>query len=183
MNAKRKVSFLLALALVAGLGGGMLLSRGIADNNPSMVIPKEMTSYSGVVKRVLPAVVSVRVTAAKTAQVRGQREDMLPNMQNLPEGIREQLQEQLQQQGDEPRPRPGQFGSGAIIDPKGIVVTNNHVVAGATAVMVTLHDGRSYPSKSIVTDPKTDLAIVKLDTKETLPYLELGDSDAMEIGD
>src|SRR5205823_5715105 len=76
------------------------------------------------------------------------------------------------------------FGSGFIVDPKGVVLTNNHVVDGATEVEVTLHDGRKFTSKDIKTDEKTDLAIVRLDTKgASLPYLELGDSASMEIGD
>ena len=75
------------------------------------------------------------------------------------------------------------FGSGFIIDPKGVILTNYHVVAGADTVEVTLNDGRKFTSKDIKTDPKTDLAIVRLDAKANLPFLEMGDSDQMEIGD
>ena len=77
---------------------------------------------------------------------------------------------------------PG-FGSGFIIDPTGIVVTNNHVVRETTVVEVTLHDGRKFTSKDIRRDPKADLAVIKLDTKEAVPFLEFGDSDMMEVGD
>jgi serine protease Do len=185
MNPKSRLSVLLALALILGLGGGVLISQGIADNHQPPVYPKELTSFRDVVKRVMPAIVSVRVTAAKNTEVRGQQRLPVEQFPDLPENMRQFLEEQFNRQGlgDPPPIRPGAFGSGAIIDPKGIVVTNNHVVAGATAVRVTLSDGRHFNSKSIATDPKTDLAIIHLDTKETLPYLELGDSDAMEIGD
>jgi serine protease Do len=81
-----------------------------------------------------------------------------------------------------PDPR-GHFGSGVIVDPKGVIVTNRHVIAGAGAVEVTLQDGRKFTSKSLVQDPKTDLAVIKLDGASGLPFVELGDSDAMEIGD
>ena len=75
-------------------------------------------------------------------------------------------------------------GSGFIIDPKGVIVTNFHVVdAGAASVEITLTDGRKYVSKQIVTDRKNDLAIVRFDPKGTVPFLEFGDSDTMEIGD
>jgi serine protease Do len=77
---------------------------------------------------------------------------------------------------------PG-FGSGVLIDPSGIIVTNNHVVAELDTVEVTLHDGRKFTTDDIRRDPKADIAIVKLNTKEPLPFLELGDSDAMEVGD
>jgi serine protease Do len=77
---------------------------------------------------------------------------------------------------------PG-FGSGFIVDPTGIVVTNNHVVRDTTIVEVSLQDGRKFTSKDIRRDPKADLAIIKLETKEPLPFLEFGDSSAMEVGD
>lgn len=76
---------------------------------------------------------------------------------------------------------PG-FGSGVLIDPAGVVLTNNHVVTDLDAVEVTLADGRTFTSADIRRDPKTDLALVKLDAKD-LPFLEFGDSDAMEVGD
>jgi serine protease Do len=79
-------------------------------------------------------------------------------------------------------PDPG-FGSGFLVDPSGVVVTNNHVVRETTVVEVTLHDGRKFTSKDIRRDPKADLAVIKLDTKDALPFLEFGDSDAMEVGD
>lgn len=182
MKPKNQFFALLAFAGLVGMSSGFLLSRGVADTAPAPVFPKELTSYRDVVKRALPAVVSIRVTAAKTTQVRGEPRMRLPEGFNLPEGIREQLEEQMERQGEGGAVRPGAFGSGVIIDPKGVVVTNNHVVAGAKAVLVTLQDGRRFESKSIATDPKTDLAVVKLEAKG-LPYLEFGDSDAMEIGD
>jgi serine protease Do len=77
---------------------------------------------------------------------------------------------------------PG-FGSGFLIDPSGIVVTNNHVVRDTSVVEVTLHDGRKFTSKDIRRDPKADLAVIRLETKEQLPFLEFGSSDAMEVGD
>src|SRR5205085_2615933 len=69
-------------------------------------------------------------------------------------------------------------------DPKGVVLTNFHVVGGADQVEVQLKDGRKFLSKDIHGDRKTDLAIVRIKAgDEPLPFLELGDSDAMEIGD
>jgi serine protease Do len=77
---------------------------------------------------------------------------------------------------------PG-FGSGFLIDSTGLVVTNNHVVRETTVVEVTLQDGRKFTSKDIRRDPKADLAVIRLETKDALPFLEFGDSDAMEVGD
>jgi serine protease Do len=77
---------------------------------------------------------------------------------------------------------PG-FGSGFLIDPKGIIVTNNHVVRESKVVAVTLHDGRKFMSQIILRDPTADLAVIRIEAREALPYLEFGDSDAMEVGD
>ena len=77
---------------------------------------------------------------------------------------------------------PG-FGSGFIVDPSGVVVTNNHVVRDTNVVEVTLHDGRKFTSKDIRRDPKTDIAVIRLESKEPLPSVEFGDSDAMAVGD
>jgi serine protease Do len=74
------------------------------------------------------------------------------------------------------------LGSGFVIDKTGLILTNNHVVRGAQSVTVTLPDDREFPGKVLGTDPPTDLAVVRIDTKELHP-LPLGDSDAIEVGD
>jgi serine protease Do len=77
---------------------------------------------------------------------------------------------------------PG-FGSGVLVSADGAILTSNHVVKDLREVEVTLHDGRKFTSADIRRDPKTDLALVKIEAKEPLPFLEFGDSDAMEVGD
>jgi serine protease Do len=75
-------------------------------------------------------------------------------------------------------------GSGFIIDPKGLVLTNNHVVEGAVSIRVRLDDGRSFDAEIVGRDPLTDVALIRLKTKEAnLPTVKLGDSDAMRVGD
>ena len=71
---------------------------------------------------------------------------------------------------------------GFIINSNGTIVTNNHVVKGAQSVSVTLSDGTSYPAKVIGTDPKTDLAVVKITVGHPLPYVELGQSRGCRAG-
>jgi serine protease Do len=74
------------------------------------------------------------------------------------------------------------LGSGVIFDPRGYVLTNNHVVQGAQQIRVTLPDGRGFPGKLVGTDPITDLAVVKIDGRD-LPVAPLGDSSKLEIGE
>ncbi len=88
---------------------------------------------------------------------------------------------------DRPRsPRTPSFrgmGSGFIIDEMGYVVTNQHVVRNASEIEVTLHDGKKLPAELVGIDEKTDLAVLKVESKEALPYARFGDSDSTRVGD
>jgi serine protease Do len=75
------------------------------------------------------------------------------------------------------------LGSGFIIDPSGYIVTNNHVIDGANDIKVTMSDGQQLEAKLIGTDEKTDLALLKVDSKTPLPYVSWGDSDQTRVGD
>ncbi len=75
------------------------------------------------------------------------------------------------------------LGSGVIVDPSGLVVTNHHVIEGMTDVKVALADKREIPAKIVLRDPRTDLAVLKLTEGSNFPTMELGDSDALEVGD
>jgi serine protease Do len=74
-------------------------------------------------------------------------------------------------------------GSGVIIDPSGIILTNNHVVAGGGKLTVKLHDGREFVATDVKTDPHTDVAVIRINANGSLPFASLGDSDKMKIGD
>ncbi len=82
------------------------------------------------------------------------------------------------------RPNTAQsLGSGVIVDASGLVVTNNHVIENMTDVKVALADKREIPAKILLRDPRTDLAVLKLTEGSNFPTMELGDSDALEVGD
>ncbi len=87
--------------------------------------------------------------------------------------------------GDRPqRPfKSRSLGSGFIINSEGYIITNNHVVAEADEVVVTLEEGDEYPAKVLGTDEKTDLALIKIEPKNGLPTCRLGDSDKARVGD
>lgn len=74
-------------------------------------------------------------------------------------------------------------GSGVIISEDGYIVTNNHVIQGATQIEITLNDNRSYPATLVGTDSKMDIALLKIETKEKLPYTVFADSDAIKVGE
>jgi serine protease Do len=176
--------------MVGGLAGGLFLSNALQGQSSSpLTYPKELTSYRDVVKAVLPAVVSVEsmpkaATAKREKSVQPRRRPRIETFPGIPEEFRKFF-EDMETPGFDPDDFVPQrsFGSGFIIDPKGVVLTNYHVVDGADRVQVTLKDGRKIVSKEFKGDRKNDLAIVRINAGSPLPYLQLGDSDAMEIGD
>jgi serine protease Do len=134
--------------------------------NPQPAVPRELTSYRDVVKRVLPAVVSIETRAKPGTRPK----DAMP--------------EEFRRPPSNVDPNRLGFGSGFLADAAGVVVTNYHVVEGAETAIVHLLDGRKFTSKDIRVDRRTDVAVILLDAKDVkFPALEFGDSDAMEIGD
>ena len=82
-----------------------------------------------------------------------------------------------------PPQRRASLGSGFIIDPQGIIVTNNHVIENAGEIVVRLHDGTRLKATLRGRDPKTDLAVLTVKPKKPLPWVEFGDSDTVHVGD
>ncbi len=120
---------------------------------------------------VTPAVVHVRSQVAYTGSGRGQRDPLQEFFGIPPQGG-----------GRGDRPSPMSSGSGVIISSDGYIVTNNHVVDGATKVDISLDNNKRYVAKIIGTDPSTDLALLKIDAKG-LPFVKFGDSDETKIGE
>jgi serine protease Do len=177
---------------LCGLAGALMITARLqGQGNAPPAIPKELTSYRDIVKRVLPAVVSVEAQSEATKTVgqapqRRQRPQMRTPFDDIP-GLPEQFRRFFEENPDMEMPEDAlpqhSFGSGFVIDPRGVVVTNNHVVGNAKRVKITFQDDSSFYSTNIKTDKKNDLAVITIKANKSLPYLEMGDSDAMEIGD
>lgn len=84
--------------------------------------------------------------------------------------------------GGTPRTQVG-TGSGVIISPDGYIVTNNHVIANASQLQITLNNNRTFEAELVGADPETDIALLKIDTEEDLPYLPFGDSNQIRLGE
>jgi serine protease Do len=147
---------------------------------------KPVGDFTDLVKKVTPAVVSIDVHLKldQTAddqgggQMQGGLPPGFPQIPGFPPGFPFGMQGgPSQQQAVEAK------GSGFIISASGIVVTNNHVVKDAHTVSVTLSNGATYPAKIIGTDPKTDLAVLRIEAGRPLPYVDLGSSANVEPGE
>ena len=132
-----------------------------------------VSSYAPVVDQVMPAVVTIRVE--KKAQ-------RIPTDAQLPDDMLRRFFGPGAQMPRQPRGVERGLGSGVIVTNDGYILTNNHVVEGASDVQVELPDRRTFTAKVIGTDAPTDLAVVKVDAT-SLPTLTLGDSDRVQVGD
>ncbi|MCX6905452.1 MAG: DegQ family serine endoprotease [Verrucomicrobia bacterium] len=138
-------------------------------------------SFASVVKKVSPSVVRVKtMTKARLTS----NEGMPSEMQNMPFFRRFFGQEFRGAFPNQPMQMPQQRGegSGVIVSKDGYILTNNHVVDHADEVMVYLHDGREFTAKVVGKDPKSDLAVIKVEA-QNLPVAEVADSDKVEVGD
>ena len=180
------------VVVLAALAGGALLSQGarnwtdhtvfgaprapiaITQNALPVSLGNFANGFSAVLKPALPAVVNI----SSSRVVKGGRNQMSP-MFNDP-FFRQFFGDQGQ---GEARPQREQsLGSGVIVSSDGTILTNNHVIDGATDIKVFLNDKREFQAKLIGTDPKTDIAVLKIDASN-LPTLSLGDSNQLQVGD
>lgn len=152
--------------------GGAVVAEKPVVGNPTAV--ELSTAIAKVAKETIPAVVHIEVTERQEVS-----NPFLPfendpffhyffEVPKMPHKFKRELRG---------------LGTGMIIDDQGHILTNYHVVGGADKIEVLLADGRKYPAKVVGTDPKTDLAVIRILTDEPLPYVTFGDSDKLEVGD
>lgn len=183
---RRKSAALLGAAIIAGAASIPLVyetsSASAAPASASLANEASSGSFASVVDADKPAVVTI-VTTMK-AQDQGEDGDSSQ--------MQEQFKQFFEQQGipaprQAPSPKSDEraqaLGSGFIVSPDGYIVTNNHVIANATDIKVTLDDGTQLAGKLIGADPKADLAVVKVDAPKPLPTVAWGDSDKLRLGD
>ena len=150
------------------------------DDRPIERDGKHFNSFAPVVKKVSPAVVKVFTSTKPKSQTGSE----FPGFDNP--FFRRFF-------GEDPEERPGPrrryraptqhgLGSGVIVTKDGYILTNNHVVDGADEVKVALQDGREVAATVVGRDPKTDVAVLKIDAKD-LPWVAMADSDRIEVGD
>ncbi len=185
--SRKPQALILGIALTGGVAGYAVArtttnaSAGHVHASLKLADPSEGPSKIGfapIVKEVLPSVVNI--SSSKVVRTPNQFAQGLPDNPMF----RQFFGRQFGQRGPEiPKQRREQsLGSGVIVSPEGYILTNNHVVDGATDVKVTLSDRRELKAKIIGTDPKTDVAVLKLEGSN-FPAITLGDSSKVQVGD
>ncbi|HVJ43296.1 MAG TPA: DegQ family serine endoprotease [Dongiaceae bacterium] len=164
---------------VTALSGALLLGPVVAGTAEAYPAPD---SFADLAAKVTPAVVNISSTHKVTeSDMQDQGAPFeFPKGSPFEQFFKPFEEQQRQQHRNE---KVMSLGSGFIVDPAGYIVTNNHVIEEATDIEVTMTDGKEYPAKLIGTDPKTDLALLKISTPQPLPFVKFGDSDKERVGD
>ncbi len=199
-NRKIMATFLMTLTLAIGILIGTVISGRVGASHPAISVsggtplavpdPVQMSNaFASIVSKVQPAVVNISTTQVieRGRQGRGapaprDRDQMGPD-----DNPQQPFQDFFNRFFDFPDQGPTaerSLGSGVIVDKKGFILTNNHVVDQATKIQVTLNgDKTKYTAKVVGMDEETDLAILKIDVGHDLPLAKLGNSDSVQVGD
>ncbi|HKC25804.1 MAG TPA: Do family serine endopeptidase, partial [Thermoanaerobaculia bacterium] len=191
-------------AIVFGmiLAGSLDFTKHAAADKPAAVVASAPTaaappvpaahmtipSFADIAEQVMPAIVSVTSTDIVHADKRktpfhnfGQGEEGSPFDFFFPNPDRRRGQGQQPEEDEERKEMSG--GTGFIIRPDGYILTNNHVIEGAEKIEVKVGDSDDYRAKVIGRDPATDLALIKIESKQQFPTVRLGDSEKLRVGD
>ena len=183
LSAKNHVGRVWTTTRRAVLGLGVAAAIGMAlplvDTAPAFArgAPE---SFADLAERLSPAVVNI--STSQTVQARAGR----GQVPGLPEGspFEDFFEDFLERQGRQGAPRRVQsLGSGFVVDPSGYVITNNHVIDGADEIKVIFSDGHSLPAELVGRDPKTDLAVLKIEPDRELAFVPFGKSADARVGD
>src|SRR5271163_4800295 len=199
---RRKIlaTVFLSLTLAAGIMIGTVVSGRVSamkalnfagTNATPLVVPDPVpssSSFSGIVNRVEPAVVNIATTQVmdRKSATRGKKHAQ-PNDDQGDDPMQDFFDRFFQGQGGQDAPPQAErsLGSGVIVDKRGYILTNNHVVDQATKIQVQLDgaDTTKYTAKVVGVDEDTDLAVIKIEVNKELPTAKLGNSDGIQVGD
>lgn len=148
---------------------------GLAGSAEARPAPE---GFADLAERLMPAVVNI--STSQTVQQRRSRGPGAPPFNDF----FEEFFNQRRGGPAEPQARKvSSLGSGFVVDPQGIIITNNHVIEEADEITINFADGTKLPAELIGRDPKTDLAVLKVKSKKRLPFVPLGDSEKARVGD
>jgi serine protease Do len=194
----RRRKALAGIFLALTLGVGIMIGSVVSDrvqamrgtfagtNATKLAVPDPIpsaSSFSGIVNRVEPAVVNIATTQVLERRQTNKKRRAQPNDQDDP--MQDFFDKFFDGQGQNAPPQAERsLGSGVIVDKRGYILTNNHVVEQATKIQVQLNgESSKYTAKVVGIDEDTDLAVIKIDAGKDLPTAKLGNSDGVQVGD
>jgi serine protease Do len=198
---RRKImaSFFVAFTLIVGIMIGSVISGRVSamksfsgTDAARLSVPDPIpsaSSFSGIVNRVEPAVVNIATTQVLEKKPNSRLRRSKPSNPNTnPDDDNDPMQDFFDRFFDGRQDGPPQaersLGSGVIVDKRGYILTNNHVIENATKIQVQLNgDTTRYTAKVVGADDDTDLAVIKIDVNKDLPTAKLGNSDGVQVGD
>src|SRR3954451_24801957 len=185
--ARRFLVVTILLAATVGVLVGMVLTGSMTPAPAISATPRllpartvnaavaapALTSFADIAERLNPAVVNIDAVQRGTRGARRRFGMQLPDSPDM-----------FDRQSDQNRegPRRGS-GTGFVIDPSGLILTNHHVIVDAARIMVRLTDGRNIRAEKIGSDPDTDIALIKVESARPLPFAPLGNSDSLRVGE
>jgi len=172
----RPAIFLFGLILAMATAAWWNPVPAAGETGPQMI----PATFADVADKASPAVVNI--STVKTVKGGGAAPFPFPGM-SPDDSFREFFERFFGDQGSPGEHKERSLGSGFILGPEGLIITNNHVVEGADEIMIRMTDEREFQAKILGRDPKTDLALLKIEAKDHLPYLALGDSSRLRVGD
>jgi len=183
---KRMLSFFVVLMVLSlGIGIGTLITYRVgaigpgdsqlkiqSDSKPIVgeAVIALSQAFASVAKEVEPAVVNINTEEVVRLTRRGRQQNPMEDFFNRFFDTPEQFTRRS-------------LGSGILVDPKGYIITNNHVVESATKIRVNLDDGTEFSAKVVAADPLSDLAVIKIESSKDLRYARIGDAKSLKVGD
>jgi serine protease Do len=167
--------FIMAFTTVTAHGAGRAPAKGVSQESANF-LKKMSIALDEVADIARPAVVNISTTSTVTM-----RENPFGDMFNDP-FFRRFFGDQFEHPGQKRQYKSSALGSGVIVSEQGYILTNNHVVKGAEEIKVILYDKREFKGKVVGSDPRTDLAVIKIDAKD-LPTVRFGESSKLKTGD
>ena len=184
----------LAFTLVVGILIGSIVSGRVSATKgfgfagttaTALTVPDPIpssTTFAGIVNKVEPAVVNIATTQVLERKQTSKKRRSQPYDQDDP--MQDFFDRFFDGRSDGPAPVERSLGSGVIVDKRGYILTNNHVIEQATKIQVQLNgDATRYTAKVVGADEETDLAVIKIDANKELPTAKLGNSDGVQVGD
>lgn len=171
---------LFALSIIIAAGINIAKAGTSADQD---ILNRSSKAFVNVVKKAKPAVVHIMVEKTTRTPLPGQNSEDIFNHPFFEQFFGPQYRQQRPQKPRQRERKQSGLGSGFIISKDGFILTNNHVIEDADVIKVSLSDDREFMAKVVGADPQSDVALLKIEDPENLPVLELGDSDALEVGE